>query len=71
MRILILQTIAQWTGAIEEQVYLKIPQALDMVVEEKKWFTSGDGTLQNFVSYLKTKGAKELTSVETWTINYL
>ena len=71
MRILVLQTIAQWTAAIEEQAYLEIPPTMDMAAEEKSWVANGGGTIRNFVCYLKTKGAKELTNVETWIINYL
>lgn len=70
MRILVLEDIAEWTGAIQEQAYLEIPPTMDMETEEKNWFANGGGTLQDFVSYLKTRGAKELTNVETWTINY-
>ena len=70
MRILVLENIAQWTGDVVEHAYLEIPPTMNMADEEKSWFANGGGTLSDFVCYLKKKGAKELTNVETWTINY-
>lgn len=70
MRIVVLQNIGQWIGNIEEQEYLDIPDAMDMDVEEKKWFVTGGGTLQDFVAHLIANGAVKL-SIETWVIRYL
>lgn len=71
MRILVLQVLAQWTGAVEsKQAYLKIPPTLDMAEEEKNWFAGGGGSLRDFVNYLKKRGAKELLNVEEWPIRY-
>lgn len=70
MRIVILQNIAQWTGSIEEQEYLNIPDIMDMDHEEKIWFAAGGGRLQDFVAHLVARGATKL-SLETWVIGYL
>lgn len=69
MRIVVMQDIAQWIGSIEEQEYLEVPDTMDISQEEGAWFTSGGGTLQNFVAYLIGRGAKKI-SVEIWTIRY-
>lgn len=70
MRILVLQNIAQWTGAIDEQIFLEIPPDMDVGAEEQAWFANGGGTPSDFANYLKTRGAKDLEGVEVWTINY-
>lgn len=70
MRIVILQNIAQWTGSIEEQEYLHVPDAMDIDREEGQWFNAGGGTLQDFVGYLIARGAIKVP-VETWVIRYL
>jgi len=70
VRILVLQNIAQWTGAIDEQIFLEIPPDMDMRAEETAWFAAGGGTPSDFANHLKTKGARELEGVETWIINY-
>ncbi len=70
MRILVLQTVAQWVGNINEQAYLELPPGMDMESEESNWFAKGGGSLRDFVNYLTALGAKELTGVETWTIRY-
>jgi len=69
MRVVVLQDITQWIGSIEEQEYLIVPDAMDIAHEEEKWFATGGGMLQDFVTYLMASGAIKL-SVETWTIRY-
>ncbi len=70
MRMLVLQTAAQWTGSISGQAYLELPIGLDIDAEETAWFTSGGGTLRDFVAHLVARGAREILAVETWTIRY-
>ena len=69
MRIVAIQSIAQWTGAIEEQEYLVVPAHMDIPHEEEIWFSAGGGLPKDFVVHLIARGAIKL-SVETWTIRY-
>jgi hypothetical protein len=70
MRIVTIQSIAQWTGAIDKQDFLDLPPTLDLASEEAAWFASGgDSSGKSFAEYLISKGATLLTP-EVWTINY-
>ena len=70
MRIAIIQSTAQWTGAIEKQDFLDLPPTLDLASEEAAWFASGgDSSGKSFAEHLISKGAT-LLAPEVWTINY-
>ena len=69
MRIVVVQSITQWIGSIEDQEFLEVPDNMDLTYEEERWFASGGGEPSDFVACLVAKGAKKLP-VEVWTINY-
>lgn len=71
MRIVVIQTDAMWTGRIEEQDFLVMPESLDMDKEEKDWFASGGDTSgKTFVEYLLSRGVVKFEP-EIWTIRYM
>ncbi len=70
MRIVVIRSSAMWTGAIQEQIFLKVPQHMNLGAEEELWFATGGGTPRDFACFLVSKGARELGNVETWDIRY-
>jgi len=71
MRIVVVQCSAQWTGAIEEQIFLDVPANVNLQKEEKAWFAAGGGTPRDFVNALIAKCGATQLSVEIWDINYM
>jgi len=70
MRILVVQSLEQWTAAISSQEFLSIPEAMDVKAQEDAWFAAGgDSSGQSFAQYLVAHGATLLTP-EIWSINY-
>ncbi len=70
MRIVAIESSALWTGAIQERIYLDVPEVMDLQKEEDSWFAAGGGTPRDFANFLIAKGAQEFTTIETWNINY-
>ncbi len=71
MRIVAIHNTDPRTGVeLHPPIYLDVPQALDMNTEEMNWFAAGGGTPRNFAKFLIKRGAKKVTSVEDWHINY-
>lgn len=70
MQIVVLQEAAMWTGAIEDQRTIEIPDNMCLETEEKNWFGAGGGTIDDFVNFLLSKGAKKRDDITIWTINY-
>jgi len=69
MKLVTIQSITMWTGNIDFQTLIEIPDTLDLQKEESAWFANGGGVPQDFVDHLITKGAKPVTC-ETWIIQY-
>jgi hypothetical protein len=70
-RIVVVQTDELWTGVINEQVALQVPDAMDIKQEEEKWFAKGGGSLEAFVDHLVAHGAQKIENVSFWTIQYI
>jgi hypothetical protein len=70
MKIWVVQCLEQWTGVIEKQEFLLVPDLLDMAKEEAAWFAAGgDSSGKSFADHLVGCGATRLDA-QFWTINY-
>lgn len=70
MKVWVVQSIEQWTGAIQHQDFLLLPDSMDIAREESDWFAAGgDSSGKSFADYLVGKGAVRVDA-QFWTINY-
>lgn len=70
-RILMVETMDEWTGVVqpENRHFLEIPANMDVDREEVQWFALGGDQHSRFHDYLVSRGAKKVV-VERWSIRY-